>query len=367
MLDPIPNCVKTLKDDSISLEDKYEAMYALRTIPTEEACFALRECYPYLGTSELLKHELMYILGQNRYPSSLDFLIKSLHDETEDPVVRHEAGEALSNFSDYKDMILPELKKHLNSNVSVLKSTVEIAIRKMESFNPNANNYNQYVSQVLKSASKFKSYERIISKIIKKKKTILPDKSSNIKKTLILDLDETLIRSEFSINNNSQSAQNKVEFIDSDTGDLITAGVILRPGVKDFLEAVSAIFEVGVFTAGVKEYADAVIDFLDPENKFFSFRLYRNDCVKIGRAYIKDLRVVDRDLSNVVIVDNSLYSFVNQLSNGILISSFYDDPEDLELMNILKYLMDCMLVCEDVEYVNDQVFKFQDLFERLCD
>ena len=155
MLDPIPNCVKTLKDDSISLEDKYEAMYALRTIPTEEACFALRECYPYLGTSELLKHELMYILGQNRYPSSLDFLIKSMHDETEAPVVRHEAGEALSNFSDYKDMILPELKKHLNSNVSVLKSTVEIAIRKMESFNPNANNYNQYVPGTSEPAEPF--------------------------------------------------------------------------------------------------------------------------------------------------------------------------------------------------------------------
>jgi TFIIF-interacting CTD phosphatase-like protein len=36
-----------------------------------------------------------------------------------------------------------------------------------------------------------------------------------------------------------------------------------RPLLKDFLQAVSTIFEVHIYTAGNKSYADAVIDEID--------------------------------------------------------------------------------------------------------
>lgn len=37
----------------------------------------------------------------------------------------------------------------------------------------------------------------------------------------------------------------------------------------------SKYYEVVIFTASVKDYADTILDQLDPEHKFISFRLYR--------------------------------------------------------------------------------------------
>ena len=52
---------------------------------------------------------------------------------------------------------------------------------------------------------------------------------------------------------------------------------------------------------------------------------YRKNCINInGQIYIKDLSIFD-NLEKIVIVDNSLYSFMFRLSDGILINSFYDD------------------------------------------
>jgi CTD small phosphatase-like protein 2 len=48
-------------------------------------------------------------------------------------------------------------------------------------------------------------------------------------------------------------------------------------------------------------------------------------------GFVKDLSVINRDLSKVVLVDNSLNSFQLQPNNGIPMKSWFDDPEDAEL------------------------------------
>ncbi len=79
-----------------------------------------------------------------------------------------------------------------------------------------------------------------------------------------------------------------------------------------------------IFTASKKEYADVILDFLDPENKFIVKRLYRESCILINKMYVKDLRIFsNRELKNIVIVDNCEHSFWHNLSNGIPIISFY--------------------------------------------
>ena len=59
-------------------------------------------------------------------------------------------------------------------------------------------------------------------------------------------------------------------------------GIFLRRGAKQFLAEVSKYFEVGIFTASVKEYADAVIDYLDPDKNMIKFILYRNNCINVS-------------------------------------------------------------------------------------
>lgn len=70
-------------------------------------------------------------------------------------------------------------------------------------------------------------------------------------------------------------------------------------------------FEICVFTAGEQGYADTVLDFIDQEGQIIKHRLYRQHCVQAASGvYVKDLRIIeDRDLKDIVIVDNSIVSF----------------------------------------------------------
>ena len=90
----------------------------------------------------------------------------------------------------------------------------------------------------------------------------------------------------------------------------------------------SEIYELVIFTAAMQDYADWVIDQIDTEN-WISFRLYRQHTTtdKDG-TLIKDLSLIGRDLSKTIIVDNIAENFQKQPENGILIKSWYDDPND---------------------------------------
>ena len=66
-----------------------------------------------------------------------------------------------------------------------------------------------------------------------------------------------------------------------------------------------------IFTASHSCYANVVLDYLDPKNQYISGRLFRENCVTTDEGvYIKDLRVIsNRNLSDMVLVDNAAYSF----------------------------------------------------------
>ena len=56
--------------------------------------------------------------------------------------------------------------------------------------------------------------------------------------------------------------------------------VRLRPYCVDCLERLANIYEILVFTAGEQEYADHILDYIDPNNTIFTKRLYRQDCIQ---------------------------------------------------------------------------------------
>jgi CTD small phosphatase-like protein 2 len=59
-----------------------------------------------------------------------------------------------------------------------------------------------------------------------------------------------------------------------------------------------------VFTASHECYGHVIADYLDPHNRWISHRYFRDSCHKTPNGYIKDLRVIDRPISNILLIDN---------------------------------------------------------------
>lgn len=97
---------------------------------------------------------------------------------------------------------------------------------------------------------------------------------------------------------------------------------------------------------------------IDPANQIFQKRLYRQHCVETPYGLIKDLRIIaNRDLKDMILVDNSALSFAFNVNNGIPILPFYDDKQDEELKHLRYYLI-CMKDNQipDVRAHNDEAF-----------
>jgi len=165
------------------------------------------------------------------------------------------------------------------------------------------------------------------------------------KLTVILDVDETLIHSRLSsqqeqfrqAEERKQETQAVDEFtITLDDGEIVR--VNKRPGLDKFLAHAAENYEIFAYTAGLEEYARPLLDWLDPDGKIFKHRLYRDSCLFMRGYYLKDLQKVNRPLNRTVLVDNNAFCFLPQLSNGIPISSFYDDPNDSALGVLTTFL-----------------------------
>ncbi|KAH8118281.1 NIF-domain-containing protein [Phellopilus nigrolimitatus] len=187
------------------------------------------------------------------------------------------------------------------------------------------------------------------------------------RKTLVLDLDETLIHSTtrplFPSGGNSgilnfgsligfgrnRKAGHMVEVVLGGRSTLYH--VYKRPFVDYFLRKVSAWYTLVIFTASMKEYADPVIDWLDAGRGILALRFFREHCTQLPNgAYSKDLSVLKEDLARICLIDNSPVSYSINQANGIPIEGWTHDPNDEALLDLLPVL-DSLRFTSDVRHV----------------
>ena len=289
---------------------------------------------------------------------------------------------------------LSEIKKELKE---FKKQTLAIEFNPLGSRENYPGNYDNYIQTSLTHITQLRKIRFDYALSNKKIYEGVPDYTNKIKpdkKILLIDLDETLIHSDFNLeylNDKKVKYDTIIKFKDTESDfeenyedyydmrrkklkhELFNeekeykVGVFIRKGAKEFLTEVSKYFVVGIFTASVKAYADAVIDYLDPNKNLIQFRLYRNNCINVNdKIFVKDLRIIKGiDIKDIILLDNSIYSFSAQINNGILVNSFFNDKNDIELYNVLGYLLNFLIKAEDVRVVNEQFFNFDKIINDL--
>lgn len=150
---------------------------------------------------------------------------------------------------------------------------------------------------LLAFCSCFQPHSRDLERLCQDEGFLLPPLLLPGRKTLVLDLDETLVHSIF-----ESAGKHEITLTIDFNNHPLTIYVNVRPYMKEFMERVSELYEVVIFTASLAKYANPLLDKMGLAGKLEG-RLFRESCVYSGNGYVKDLRRLGRDLKGVIIVD----------------------------------------------------------------
>ena len=209
------------------------------------------------------------------------------------------------------------------------------------------NNLNDYIRRCLEVIPDLYALEEIPRCKTKIHPSLDQNKKTN--KIALFDLDETIVHCIGEINMNnvenfSRQCDAKLK-VQLPGGKEVTIGINIRPHWKEALDIIKDKYHIIAYTASHESYADSVLNYLDPDKKYFEYRLYRSHCVLCFvdemKFYVKDLDILNNfcDLKDAVLIDNSVLSFAYHLDNGIPISPFYDSKNDCELLDISNFLL----------------------------
>ena len=247
------------------------------------------------------------------------------------------------NFNPKYNEVIKEQKNNIN-DFHVIKKQKFLQKLKDMIFSPGDVNYNNNGQELKENGGTYNNFITIkntkstikssnLTKLSNSKINLLPNKTGN-RKTLVLDLDETLIHSAFEPFIPRDDITLRMKMKDND----IIIHVLKRPYLDEFLNIVTQKYEVVIFTASISDYANPLLDQLDPMKKI-SHRLFREHCTKTDNGlFIKDLNRLGRDLKNVIIIDNNPVSFIANKANGLPILTWHSIQSDNELIKLIPLL-----------------------------
>ncbi|XP_023024479.2 deoxyhypusine hydroxylase nero [Leptinotarsa decemlineata] len=136
---------KVLNDPKRPLKERFRALFTLRNLGGNDSIGCIEKCFS--DESVLLKHELAYCLGQMQDENANPILVKVLEDVTQEPMVRHEAAEALGAIGSPQSIDI--LEKYKNDEVVEVAETCQLALERikwLEKNNDQSNSENPYNS-----------------------------------------------------------------------------------------------------------------------------------------------------------------------------------------------------------------------------
>lgn len=140
---------------------------------------------------------------------------------------------------------------------------------------------------------------------------------------LVLDLDETLVYTQRLAPD--ASPVGSIIYVRGQPFD-----VVLRPGLKQFLQVAAESYVIFLYTMGDEEYTRAVLAIIDPENKLFDGGVcwWRTSESRLHKSLERTL--VDRRMA--LVIDDTVDVWADDLQNLCLSRRFVGDPSDDGLM-----------------------------------
>ncbi|XP_011143417.1 deoxyhypusine hydroxylase [Harpegnathos saltator] len=133
--DDILTIGSVLNDSAKPLTERFQALFALKDIGGATAINQIHACFK--DQSALLKHELAYCLGQMQDAAAISILTSVLEDLSQEPIVRHEAGEALGAIGE--PTVIPLLEKYSKDPIPEVAETCELALSRFRWLESNSN------------------------------------------------------------------------------------------------------------------------------------------------------------------------------------------------------------------------------------
>ena len=301
------------------------------------------------------------------FEENFDFLVKRIQEESSSNK-KEEKPEKIKNINIRKrhSLIIQKTKTNeliLSKNVIKVIEALEDEAKALTNI-VEISNFYDYTNLCFEQIHKILKENDINT--IKRPNKVKIFNPGNHKKLAVFDLDETLIHAVTDLNKNHQ---NKIISIRTPTGKMAKIAINIRPKWEEVIKKVSKVYTIVIYTASHSSYANGVLDFLDPKNRYFYNRLYRNNCIVVknnGRdVYIKDLSIFEGfDLKNILIIDNSVLSFAFNLDNGIPILPYYDSEKDVELSFCGCYLVN-IAHCDNIMEVNKKYMKLDYYLQKI--
>ena len=291
--------------------------------------------------------------NKKNFASNLNYSLKKYNQKSPIKKINLDNNIILNNIKNKfsKSMIENNyLKINNNNSTSKIKD-------KIENKRINSSNKIHKKNRATNNIKKIDLEENNINNI-----NIINTNNNHNDKILVIDLDETLIHTSFkkipnpdfqiqldsTIYTKKKTEINAIEELSIQK--IVEAYIRIRPGVNEFLSQLSKYYDLYVYSASSKNYLNNIMKHLD-KNNIIKKCYCRDDCIIYVENsekdfdkpnnkynYVKDLKKINKDLRNIVFVDNNIMSFKLQEKNGIPIKSFYDDIDDIELFKLIPIL-----------------------------